>query len=114
MEPEPAVPESSFQLSAEDDEYGSSKSVPKVGSSRDRPVVVEKAPPVVGKGRSVDGNKSSSSTLRTIPVVASSKLKDTPLMKGVVVEHEETVPVDEDELEDDMLMRQVQLSDRPL
>ncbi|KAF9364906.1 uri1, prefoldin-like chaperone [Mortierella sp. NVP85] len=107
MEPEPAVPESSFQLSAEDDEYGSSKSVPKVGSSRDIPVVVEKAPSAVGKGSSVDGNKSNSSTLRTIPVVASSKLKDTPLMKGVVVEHEETVPVDEDELEDDMLMRQV-------
>ncbi|KAG0246106.1 uri1, prefoldin-like chaperone [Mortierella sp. GBA43] len=112
MEPEPAVPGSSFQLEADDnnDAYSSRNTVPEVVSSRSIPskktTVVERTPSTKGKPVN-DQNKSESPALRTIPVVASSKLRDTPLMKGVVIEHGETEPVDEDELEDDMLMRQV-------
>ncbi|KAF8966720.1 uri1, prefoldin-like chaperone [Entomortierella lignicola] len=107
LEPEPAVPESSVDTDQINEEYHvPSRSIPPVVSTRStesRATVVERSKPSLVKEQS----KTSSSTMRTIPVVASSKLKDTSLMKGAVVEHEEVEPVDEDELEDDMLMRQV-------
>ncbi|KAF9344481.1 uri1, prefoldin-like chaperone [Mortierella sp. AD094] len=101
LEPEPAVPESSIVEPDEDiEEYRPPRTIPPVVSARSKTslgsVVETKELP-----------KASGSTTRTIPVVASSKLKDTALMKGAVVEHEEVEPIDEDELEDDMLMRQV-------
>ncbi|KAG0024145.1 uri1, prefoldin-like chaperone [Entomortierella chlamydospora] len=101
LEPEPAIPGSSVVEVGEDvEEYQSPRTIPPVVSARSKAssgsILETKEPP-----------KATGSTMRTIPIVASSKLKDTALMKGTVVEHEEVEPIDEDEFEDDMLMRQV-------
>ncbi|KAF9080111.1 hypothetical protein BGX27_005713 [Mortierella sp. AM989] len=106
LEPESAFPESRLVEPNEDtEEYRLSRAIPPVVSAQSiasNRSIVEKGEPLV-KGQS----KASGPALHTIPVVASSKLKDSAMMKGAVVEHEEVEPVDEDELEDDMLMRQV-------
>ncbi|KAF9285483.1 uri1, prefoldin-like chaperone [Mortierella antarctica] len=116
MEPEPAVPGSSFV--DETEVYASSSpraTVPEVVSrtsvnknAASGSVVERGAQSVVTSGKlPKQGVPIAPTTSRTIPVVASAKLRDTALMKGAIVEHENIEPVDEDELEDDMLMRQV-------
>ncbi|KAF9402353.1 uri1, prefoldin-like chaperone [Mortierella sp. AD011] len=101
LEPEPAIPGSDVVEVGEDvEEYRSPTTIPPVVSARSKA-----SPGSVMETRELP--KATSSTMRTIPIAASSKLKDTALMKGTVVEHEEVEPIDEDELEDDMLMRQV-------
>lgn len=117
MEPEPAVPGSSFV--DETEVYASSSpraTVPEVVSrtsvnknAASGSVVERGAPSVVTSGKLPKQGVpiAPPTTSRTIPVVASAKLRDTALMKGAIVEHENIEPVDEDELEDDMLMRQV-------
>ncbi|KAF9580490.1 hypothetical protein BGW38_002852 [Lunasporangiospora selenospora] len=106
FEPEPAVPDSSFVDPDDDDSYVSSGLIiPAVQSHSSKgktqaSTIVERAP----KEKSVT---PKGPTLRAIPVVESSKLRDTSLMKGAIVEREDIDSVDEDELEDDMLMRQV-------
>jgi len=94
--PESAFPDSSYRLD-EGDEYD----ITPLSSVPSRP------PNVVVASSSVEKGKAVKPEMKTIPVVASSKLRDTALLKGSVVEREEIESVDEDELEDDMLMRQV-------
>ncbi|KAF9898437.1 hypothetical protein BX616_004037, partial [Lobosporangium transversale] len=114
LEPEPAVPEASF-VDPDDDndikEYRSVKAIPTVVSARSISSSASKEPvtsPSEPKSENDVGPIiPADPAKRIIPVAASSKLRDTSLMKGAVVEHEEFEPVDEDELEDDMLMRQV-------
>ncbi|GJJ68644.1 unconventional prefoldin RPB5 interactor 1 [Entomortierella parvispora] len=96
MLPESAFPDSSYGLD-EGDEYD----VTPVPSISARP------PNVVVASSADKGKAPIKPAMKTIPVVASSKLRDTALLKGSVVEREEIESVDEDELEDDMLMRQV-------
>ncbi|KAG0054207.1 uri1, prefoldin-like chaperone [Gryganskiella cystojenkinii] len=107
LAPEPAFPNSSYGAD-EDDEYSTpistssarpSTSIPQVVSKKSAAVVEERAPK--------DGKTKAQPKLKTIPVAASHELRDTALLKGSVVEREDIEPVDEDELEDDMLMRQV-------
>ncbi|KAG0031979.1 uri1, prefoldin-like chaperone [Podila clonocystis] len=115
MEPEPAVPGSSFV--DETEVYASSSAraaVPEVVSqtsvnknAASGSVIERGAPSVVTGKLPKRGVSAPSTTSRSIPVVASAKLRDTALMKGAIVEHENIEPVDEDEMEDDMLMRQV-------
>ncbi|KAG0207941.1 uri1, prefoldin-like chaperone [Mortierella sp. GBA30] len=125
LEPEPAVPESSFLKGGvsdnEEDTFVRPRtSVPEVVSRSAATMagalgsITERKPPAVSEGSSSSSpslsstsSKADAPALRAIPVVASAKLKDTPLMKGAIIEHETIEPVDEDELEDDMLMRQV-------
>jgi hypothetical protein len=109
MEPEPAVPES--DIATPDEHEASSQprtAAPKVISqSASGGVVVEREPPTVVKSSAKTAKAKNEPAVRTIPVVESSKLKDTALMKGAVVERDTVEAVDEDELEEDMLMRQV-------
>ncbi|KAG0027076.1 uri1, prefoldin-like chaperone [Podila clonocystis] len=115
MEPEPAVPGSSFV--DETEVYASSSAraaVPEVVSrtsvnknAASGSVVERGAPSVVAGKLPKRGVPAPPTGSRSIPVVASAKLRDTALMKGAIVEHENIEPVDEDEMEDDMLMRQV-------
>ncbi|KAG0337013.1 uri1, prefoldin-like chaperone [Podila horticola] len=114
MEPEPAVPGSSFVDETEAYALSSHATVPEVVSRTSvsknvasGSVVERGAPSVVASGKLPKRGVPLPTTSRTIPVVASAKLRDTALMKGTIVEHEDIEPVDEDELEDDMLMRQV-------
>ncbi|KAF9150597.1 uri1, prefoldin-like chaperone [Linnemannia schmuckeri] len=115
MEPEPAVPGSNIVLSDEQvkEEEAISRSkatAPAVVSrSASSGMVVEREPPVVVKAsaKSTKAKAKTEPTLRTIPAVESSQLKDTALLKGAVVERDTIEPVDEEELEEDMLMRQV-------
>ncbi|KAF9949326.1 uri1, prefoldin-like chaperone [Mortierella alpina] len=117
LEPEPAVPGSSFNTGSDSEDnmddavVRPGSSVPQVISASvaaKAPVgaVSERSPPTAFKAPS-SSLKPGVPVMRSIPVVESSKLKDTALMKGAVVEHEDIEPVDEDELEEDMLMRQV-------
>ncbi|CAO3573489.1 unnamed protein product [Mortierella alpina] len=117
LEPEPAVPGSSFDA-VSDSEDDMNEATVHPGSSVPQVIsvsVANKAPIGFVSERSLPAaSRAPSSSLkpgvpamRSIPVVESSKLKDTALMKGAVVEHEDIEPVDEDELEEDMLMRQV-------
>ncbi|KAF9438495.1 uri1, prefoldin-like chaperone [Entomortierella beljakovae] len=107
LEPEPAVPEAHItEVNQETDIYKQVKPVP--------PVVAAKSVKSLGSisekvntPTPVKDTKGVSPGIRMLPVAASSKLKDSAMMKGSVVEHEDIEPVDEDELEDDMLMRQV-------
>ncbi|KAF9575062.1 uri1, prefoldin-like chaperone [Mortierella alpina] len=116
LEPEPAVPGSSFDA-VSDSEDNMDEVVARPGSSvpqvisasvAKNPVgfVSERSPNVTSKVPP-SNLKPEVPVMRSIPVVESSKLKDTVLMKGAVVEHGDIEPVDEDELEEDMLMRQV-------
>ncbi|KAF9189869.1 uri1, prefoldin-like chaperone [Haplosporangium sp. Z 767] len=110
LEPEPAVPESSFKLDLDPDEEEQAvrprASIPEVVSrSAAKKSALEKA--TAGSAATSAAPRQNMPAMRTIPVVASSKLKDTALLKGAVIEREDIEPVDEDELEDDMLMRQV-------
>ncbi|KAI9239030.1 MAG: hypothetical protein BYD32DRAFT_245507 [Podila humilis] len=118
MEPEPAVPGSSVEDETESVYASTPRAVvPEVVSRTSLKAasgtVVERGPPsVVSSGKlpkrsGVPITQPTTTASRTIPVVASAKLRDTTLMKGAIVEHEKIEPVDEDELEDDMLMRQV-------
>ncbi|KAF9428943.1 Eukaryotic translation initiation factor 2 subunit 3 [Podila epigama] len=119
LEPEPAIPGSSYEDPEADEEWETAvpkaSVVPEVVSRAGPGRSVEGAGPpvVVATGKTALQRSSKPSTplpavgSRNIPVVASSKLKDTPLMKGAIVEREDIEPVDEDELEEDMLMRQV-------
>ncbi|KAG0317002.1 uri1, prefoldin-like chaperone [Dissophora globulifera] len=125
LEPEPALPGSSFRGEEDDDDdrtVPARRAIPQVVSSRSisasrgsvverssksAPASVQEKPTIRSKLATVGGGSEGPSGMRKLPIVSSSKLKDTALMKGVVVEREEIEPVDEDELEDDMLMRQV-------
>jgi hypothetical protein len=112
MDPEPAVPGSDIALSdAQIMEEAISQPKPPamVSRSASSGVVVEREPPVVVKAsaKSAKAKANARPALRTIPAVESSKLKDTALLKGAVVERDMIEPVDEEELEEDMLMRQV-------
>ncbi|KAG0298303.1 uri1, prefoldin-like chaperone [Dissophora globulifera] len=125
LEPEPALPGSSFRVEEDDDDdrtVPARRAIPQVVSSRSisasggsvverssksAPASVQEKPTIRSKLATVGGSSEGPSGMRKLPIVSSSKLKDTALMKGVVVEREEIEPVDEDELEDDMLMRQV-------
>lgn len=118
MEPEPAVPGSSIEDEAESVYASAPRAiVPEVVSRSSLKAasgtVVERGPPsVVASGKLPKRSGApitppTTTASRTIPVVASAKLRDTALMKGAIVENENIEPVDEDELEDDMLMRQV-------
>lgn len=118
MEPEPAIPGSSIVDEAESVYASTPRAiVPEVVSRTSLKAasgtVVERGPPsVVSSGKlpkrsGVPITPPATTASHTIPVVASAKLRDTTLMKGAIVEHENIEPVDEDELEDDMLMRQV-------
>ncbi|KAF9938003.1 uri1, prefoldin-like chaperone [Mortierella alpina] len=117
LEPEPAVPGSSFDAVSDSEENMDDVaarpvlSVPQVISAstvaRGPIGSVSESTPTVASETRPSSLKSGVPVMRSIPVVESSKLKDTALMKGAVVEHEEIEPVDEDELEEDMLMRQV-------
>ncbi|KAI1305144.1 uri1, prefoldin-like chaperone [Mortierella claussenii] len=114
LEPEAAVPESSF-VGVEDDEdeaesHRSISAIPSVVSARSIAQSSSQTKESIARPLETKLITKSSATpaqKKIIPVVPSSKLKDTPLMKGAIVEHEEFEPVDEDELEEDMLMRQV-------
>ncbi|KAG0251923.1 uri1, prefoldin-like chaperone [Mortierella polycephala] len=110
LEPEPAVPESSFRPDLDSDEEEQvarpKASIPEVvPRSAVKASVLEKA--TVGYAATSSAHKQNVPAMRTIPAVASSKLRDTALLKGAVIEREDIEPVDEDELEDDMLWRQV-------
>lgn len=117
LEPEPAVPGSSFDAFSDSDDnlddavVRPGSSVPEVISAsvvaRGPIGTVSKRSPTVGSKAPSASLKAGTPIVRSIPVVESAKLKDTALMKGAVVEHEDIEPVDEDELEEDMLMRQV-------
>ncbi|KAK3838681.1 MAG: hypothetical protein JOS17DRAFT_730922 [Linnemannia elongata] len=115
MEPEPAVPGNNVLLSDEQLKEEEAVSQPRATApavasrSASSGVVVEKEPPVVVKAsaKSTKAKAKTEPAVRTIPAVESSKLKDTALLKGAVVERDTIEPVDEEELEEDMLMRQV-------
>ncbi|KAG9072395.1 uri1, prefoldin-like chaperone [Linnemannia hyalina] len=115
MEPEPAVPGRNVLLSDEPSKEEEVVSRPRatapavVSRSASSGVVVEREPPVVVKAsaKSTKAKAKAEPAMRTIPAVESSKLKDTALLKGAVVERDTIEPVDEEELEEDMLMRQV-------
>ncbi|KAF9927585.1 uri1, prefoldin-like chaperone [Linnemannia zychae] len=112
MEPEPAIPGSNIKLENDGPqsiEVSQSKAIPPVVASRSasQGVVKEREPPMVTKSSAKSTKTKAEPKLRTIPVVESAKLSDTGLMKGAVVEHDTIEPVDEEELEEDMLMRQV-------
>ncbi|KAG0347171.1 uri1, prefoldin-like chaperone [Podila humilis] len=124
LDPEPAVP---IAMIMDDDAYSTSTSQrinssmatrdPMNTISEGAPEVYQSAarvnypPSVVASIKQpnrtgVHIGRSMASSSRTIPVIATSKLRDTALMKGAIVETQHVEPIDEDELEDDMLMRQ--------
>ncbi|KAH7059303.1 hypothetical protein BKA57DRAFT_444487 [Linnemannia elongata] len=113
MEPEAAVPGNSVLLSDEHLKEEEAVSRPKatapavVSRSASSGMVVEREPPVVVKASAKSTKAKAEPVVRTIPAVEGSKLKDTALLKGAVVERDTIEPVDEEELEEDMLMRQV-------
>ncbi|KAF9909486.1 uri1, prefoldin-like chaperone [Linnemannia zychae] len=111
MEPESAVPGSDIAIPDEHEANSQPRTAAPtvVSRSASAGVVVERGPPTVVKSsaKSAKAKAKAEPAMRTIPVVESSKLKDTTLMKGAVVEHDTVEAVDEDELEEDMLMRQV-------
>lgn len=114
MEPESAFAGSDIALSdariMEEEEAISRPKAPAVVSrSASSGVVVEREPPVVVKAsaKSAKAKAKAEPALRAIPSVEGSKLRDTALLKGAVVERDTIEPVDEEELEEDMLMRQV-------
>ncbi|KAG0281388.1 uri1, prefoldin-like chaperone [Linnemannia exigua] len=109
MEPEPAVPESNVVLPNEHEASSRPRATAPtvVSRSASSGVVMEREPPAVVKSSAKSAKAKAEPAMRAIPVVESSKLKDTALMKGAVVERDTVEAVDEDELEEDMLMRQV-------
>ncbi|KAK3843001.1 MAG: hypothetical protein J3R72DRAFT_474230 [Linnemannia gamsii] len=111
MEPEPAIPENNIVLPDEHMENSRPRATASavVSRSASNSVVMERErePPTVVKSSAKNVKAKAEPAMRAIPVVESSKLKDTSLMKGAVVERDTVEAVDEDELEEDMLMRQV-------
>ncbi|KAG0295616.1 uri1, prefoldin-like chaperone [Linnemannia gamsii] len=113
MDPEPAFSGSDIALSdariMEEEAISRPKAPEVVSQSASSGVVVEREPPVVVKAsaKSAKSKAKAEPALRTIPSVEGSKIKDTALLKGAVVERDTIEPVDEEELEEDMLMRQV-------
>ncbi|KAG0236012.1 uri1, prefoldin-like chaperone [Actinomortierella wolfii] len=112
LEPEPAVPGEVLIEAEESSQISGTATIPQVKKSQPpsnktpTPVIGGVKIPEVGKASS-SSSSSSSRPVRVIKPVESTQLRDTMTMKGGVVERGEVEPVDEDEVEEDMLMRQV-------
>ncbi|KAG0257768.1 uri1, prefoldin-like chaperone [Actinomortierella ambigua] len=110
MEPEPATPSDAYMEVDEEPKIEGTATIPQVmnaasPSKSPLPRVGGVKIPEVGAASS--SSSSSSRPVRVIKPVENTQLRDTSIMKGGVVEKDKVDPVDEDEVEEDMLMRQV-------